>query len=57
MLSSASDESGDERGWNICDKNTGEAMAREECKVLNCSSQKATANPPRRNLNAAAFFA
>ena len=27
-----------------------EAMAREECKVLNCSCQKAAANPPRSNL-------
>ena len=29
-------------------------MAREGCKVLNCSAQKGTANLPNRNPNAAA---
>ena len=31
-------------------------MAREECKVLNCSAQKGTANPPNSNSNAAAHI-
>ena len=35
MLSSSSDDSGDKRWWKIWEENTGEAMAREECKVLN----------------------
>ena len=59
MLSSSSDDSGDERwGLKIWDKSTGEAMAREKecCKVLNCSFQEGTANPPSRNPYAAAWF-
>ena len=57
MLSSSSDDSGDERRWKICDKRTGGAFAREqECKVLNCSTQEGTANPPSKNPNAAAWF-
>jgi hypothetical protein len=41
------------RSWN---KHTEGAMARKECKVLNCSSQEATANLPSRNPNAPAWF-
>jgi hypothetical protein len=54
MMSSSSDDSSDEQLWLNCYKHTGEAMVREECKVLNCSSQEATANPPCRNPNAPA---
>ena len=49
MLSSSSDDRGDERRWKICDKHTGGALAWEqECKVLNCCTQKGTANPPSK---------
>jgi hypothetical protein len=49
MLSSSSDDSGDERRWKICDKRTGGEFAWEqECKVLNCSTQEGTANPPSK---------
>ena len=56
-MPSSSDDSSDEQWWLNCDKHTGEAMAREECKVLYFSSQEATANPPCRNPNAPAWFA
>jgi hypothetical protein len=49
MLSSSSDDSSDEQQWKICDKPTGGAFAWEqECKVLNCSTQEGTANPPSK---------
>jgi hypothetical protein len=55
MLSLSSDDSSEEkRQWKICDKSTGEAMARKQiCKVWNWSAQKGTANPPSRNPSAA----
>ncbi len=57
MVSSPSDDSSDEQWWINCHKHAGGAMAREECKVLNCSRQEATANPPRKKPNAPAWFA
>jgi hypothetical protein len=55
ILSSSSDDSGDERRWKVCDKRTGGAFAWEqECKVLNCSTQEGTENPPSKNPYAAA---
>jgi hypothetical protein len=50
MLSSSSDDSGDERQWKICDKCKVGAFAWEqECKVLNCCTQEGTENPPSKN--------
>ncbi len=57
MKSSSSIDKGDERQWKICDKRTGGAFAWEqEWKVLNCSTQEGTANPPSRNPYAAAWI-
>ncbi len=57
MLSSSSDDSRVERRWKICDKHTRGALAWEqECKVLNCSTQESTANPPSKIPYAAAGF-
>ena len=55
MVSSSSNNNADNERWHtFCGTNsTGKAMAKEECKVLNCSGQKDTANPPSRNPNAA----
>jgi len=55
--SSDDDDSSDERQWKIYDKCKGGAFAWEqECKLLNCSTQEGTANPPSKNPYAVAWF-